>query len=435
MTPAIITSIRDRWPRILLGNPSDPAAADCLARAYLGLGQLDVMPHPSEARAHLQRAVGLAELVEAAVPSRGNARRGLIEANFQLGRAHSFAFDFSKAEEAFRKSRDLANQWLSDEPLNPQASDLLGSCYRKLADMRKFAKDYDGARELYVDAISIGERLMTTEPGNSEFQEHLATALHDLAGVLLKIDQADEARGLLQRAEKVCSRLITTDPESVESQARLVLVLTDLGRIARNESNFASASQCFQRAGEVLRGLMSRVSLEAWPGLDSGYLENLRVDEEECRDGPLALGDLGAIRSRPVNDAIRLLKTRAHLLTARRRWAELVKTVVALRDLEPKLAADLYAQARVLALCLGYLDDNSIASVPAKDRQDLRQSCIERSLVALNQAAALGFRDVSGIDTDETFAPLRPHAGYAELISRLSHEPSPVFGEVQRNRP
>ncbi len=241
---------------------------------------------------------------------------------------------------------------------------MLASCYRKLADMRKFAKDFERARNLYLEAISIGQRLMAAEPGNTEFQEHLATALHDLAGVLFRIGKPAEARSLLERAEKVCSRLVASDPESVESQARLVFVLTDLGRIARDESKFAAASDSFQRAGEVLRGLMSRGKLEAWPGLDSRYLENLREEVEECREAPLAFGALGAIRPRPAGEAIQLLKTRARLLAARGRWPEFVATVVALRDLEPKLAEDLYAQARGLGLFLACLNDDARPGPP-----------------------------------------------------------------------
>jgi len=368
--------------------------------------------------------VELSARVESAVPARGKAPRGLIEANFQLGRAHSFAFEFAEAEESFRKSRDLADRWLADQPRNTQASDMLASCYRKLGDMRKFAKDFDGARNLYLEAISVGERLMAAEPGNTEFQEHLATALHDLAGVLSRIGQPEEARPLLERADKVCSRLVASDPDSVESQARLVYVLTDLGRIARDKSNFAGATESFQRAGEILRGLMSRGKLEAWPGLDSRYLEYLREEVEGCRDAPLALCALGAIRPRPAGEAIQLLKTRARLLAARGRWPEFVATVVALRDLEPNLAEDLYAQARGLGLCLAYLDD-ALPVLPPKDRELLRQSCVERSLAALNHAAALGFHDLPRIEADETFAQIRKHPGYPELVARLKGASSP----------
>ena len=429
-----IDDARDQYERSrqlaerLLGEPAAPVVADCLARAHLGLGQLNVMAHPAEAKPHLERAVQLCTLVESAVTSRGDARRALIEANFQLGRAQSFAAEFSAAEESFRESRKLAERWLADEPRNARASDKLASCYRKLADMRKFAKDFEGARDLYLQAISIGERLMATEPGSTEFQEHLATALHDLAGVLSKIGKPAEARSLLERAEKVCTRLIAADPESVESQARLVFVLTDLGRIARDESKFGAASDSFQRAGNVLRGLMSRGKLEASLGFDARYLENLHEEHVECRDAPLALGALGALRARPAGEAIRLLKTRARLMAAKGRWPDLLEAVVALRDLEPKLADDLCAQARGLGLCLSYLDDGAILGLPPKHWQPLRQSCVERSLAALNHAAAVGFHDISLIENDDALASIRQHPGYPEMIARIKRDSPPRQG-------
>ncbi len=312
-----VVDARDQYERSrrlaeqLLGEASDPAVAECLAGDYLGLGQLVAMPQPEEAISYLQRAVDLAAFVESARPARGRARLKLIEANFQLGRAHSFASAFDEAEKSFRTARELTDRWLKDEPRNSQASDMLASCYRKLADIRKFAKDYDEARKLYSESIAIGGRLMDAEPGNTEFQEHLTTALHDLAGVLYKTGKLDQARPLLERAETICSRLIAADPDSVESQARLVLVLADLGRLDRDQSKFAPAADCYRRAVDVMTGLIDRSKLENWPGLGSHFVEGLREDIEACRDGQTALGTLASLRSRPPGEAIRLLKTRA----------------------------------------------------------------------------------------------------------------------------
>ena len=223
------------------------------------------MAHPTEARSYLQRAVELSAYVVSMAPSLGHARRGRIEATFQLGRAQSFAYDYSEAEKSFQKTRELATRWLADEPRNSQASDMLASCSRKLADMRKFAKDFDGASKLYRDAIAIGERLMIDVPGNTEYQEHLATALQDLAGVLSKTGKPDEARPLLEHANAICTRLIAADPESVESQARLVTVMTDLGHLARDESKFAVAAEHYQRAVDLMLALLNRGNSRTGP--------------------------------------------------------------------------------------------------------------------------------------------------------------------------
>jgi tetratricopeptide (TPR) repeat protein len=410
-----------RLAETLAGAAADPGVAECLARTYLGLGQLSVMAHPAEAKARLHRAAELAGAVAAAEPPRPGARRGLIEATFQLGRAYGFAHEYAEAAEWFGKSRDLAGRWCSDEPENTQASDMLASSYRKIADMQKLVNDLAGARGGYLKAIAIGERLTAAEPGHTEFQEHLATSLQDLAGVTSKMGKPGEARTLLERAEKVSGRVIAADPESLESQVRLALVRRDLAEIARDESNFAAAADYFRRSLDGLLRLQSRGVLGAWSVIDSRLFRTLREEAEACRDAPLALGDLGALRARPAGEAIRLLVIRARLSAARGRVPQLIEAVAALRDLEPGRAEDLYAQARGLGLCLGYLDaagGRGAGPLP-EDRQLLRQSCLERSLAALDRAARLGFQDLSRIEADDALAPVRRHPGYPGLISRL----------------
>jgi hypothetical protein len=301
--------------------------------------------------------------------------------------------------------------------------------------MRKLVDDLAGARGGYLEAIAIGERLTAAEPGNTEFHEHLATCLQDLAGVTSKMGKPGEARTLLERAEQLSGRVIAADPESLESLVRLALVRRDLAEIARDESNFAAAAGYFRRSLEGLLRLQSRGVLGAWSVIDSRLFATLREEAEACRDAPLALGDLGALRARPAGEAIRLLSIRARLSAARGRVPEVVEAVAALRDLEPGGAEDLYAQARGLGLCLGYLDaaGGRGAGPPPEDRRILRQSCLERSLAALDRAARLGFRDLSRIEADDALAPVRRHPGYPGLISRLKGQ-SPLAHQAGHER-
>ena len=160
-----------RLAEVFLGNQHEPLRRGLPGQSLAGARPVeDVVASPAEARSYLQRAVELSAYVVSMAPSLGHARRGQIEATFQLGRAQSFAYDYSEAEKSFQKTRELATRWLADEPRNSQASNMLASCSRKLADMRKFAKDFDGASKLYRDAIAIGERLMIDVPGNTRFQ-------------------------------------------------------------------------------------------------------------------------------------------------------------------------------------------------------------------------------------------------------------------------
>ncbi len=403
----------------LLGNPPDPVVAESLARAYLGLGQLSMMRRPTEAKAYLQRAVELSMLVEAAVPAHGKARRGLIEASFQLGRAHGFAGDYPEAESWFRKSSDLTRNWLAEEKNNTLASDMLASCYRKLADMRKFAKDFEAARNLYLEAIAIGEGITAGTSGNTEAHEHLATALHDLAGVLYTMRLPAEARGYLRRAETLCNQLIAGDPESVESQVRLVLVLADLARIARDEGDYVAALESYEKARDRLVQLKSRHLVEDYGPLEGHYLEGLQEACDECRSAPLALGELSAIRTLPGAEAITLLKTRARLLWAAGRVPEFVETARVLLKQKPGRPQELYAQARALALCVACLDSRSEPVPQIDNRLQLRQNCVVQSLAALDEATRQGLDDVQRIETDEALAPVRKEPGFESMIARL----------------
>ena len=116
-------------------------------------------------------------------PARDGPRRDLIEAYLQLGRAYSFAHDYATAEVWFRKMHDLAGSWVSADPSQAQAHDLLASSYRKLADLKKFSREFVEARRLYSRAIEIGEVLLARSNDSFEFRTHLAIALDDLAQV------------------------------------------------------------------------------------------------------------------------------------------------------------------------------------------------------------------------------------------------------------
>ena len=89
---------------------------------------------PSKHEEYFQRVVTLAEQIAKPDPKHVGARRGLIEAYLQLGRAHGFNHEREAAADWFLKMNGLAERWVADEPDNTLARDLLSSSYRKLAD-------------------------------------------------------------------------------------------------------------------------------------------------------------------------------------------------------------------------------------------------------------------------------------------------------------
>ena len=55
----------------------------------------------------------------------------------------------------------MAARWVSNEPGNLRALDLLATSYRKLADERKLVEAYGAARESYLKAIAINRKVLS----------------------------------------------------------------------------------------------------------------------------------------------------------------------------------------------------------------------------------------------------------------------------------
>src|SRR5262249_17943335 len=103
-----------------------------------GCHQGGVPPRGHHGRDHCRRQAPRPETIAPAKPGQDIPRRHLIEAYLQLGRAYSFAHESPPAEVWFRKMHDLAERWVSEDPTQVRAHDLLASSLRKLADLKKF---------------------------------------------------------------------------------------------------------------------------------------------------------------------------------------------------------------------------------------------------------------------------------------------------------
>jgi tetratricopeptide (TPR) repeat protein/predicted Ser/Thr protein kinase len=264
-------------------TPGDTAVADCLAKTYLGLGELILGSERfDEARACFEKAVARAEAVVLEHPDREEARRGLMEAYFQLGRAYGFNHEIAAAEVWFRKTRDLAARCVAEQPEHARFKDMLASSYRKLGDMKKFTSHPAGARDEYLKAIALGRELLAAEPGNLAVRTHLAMAIHDLAQVTYLRREPNEARPLFQEAERHFSDLVAADPEDQLIQTQLVHVETDLARLERDEGQFGTALTLFRQALRRSLLLESEGRIEGRPGFNAQRIPILRKEIADC---------------------------------------------------------------------------------------------------------------------------------------------------------
>jgi tetratricopeptide (TPR) repeat protein len=405
-------------------SPRDPAIVECLYRVNMGLGELELQDRKAaSAQTDFRNAVALAETLVAISPSRPGARRGLIEAYLELGRSFGFAHDLAEAEVWFRKTLALADQWAADEPGNTQAGEMQAWSYRKLADMRKLSRDYPMARRYYLKAIEIGDKLLEAEPRNHEYQRNLAVALHDLARMASSLRDYVTARPLFERAERLLLELTHRDPEDVESQIWLVRVQADWARLERDDGHYATAQARFQTVIARLIHLRREGRLEGRPQYRAQAVRRLRQESADCALAPAALGDLAAVRARPVGEASRMLLVRARLLALRSRLAAADAAVQALCQLDPGTidrSEDAYGLAASLAECVSFLDtEETWADRPPALRDLRRRECTDRAIAALDRAVRLGFDDVERLERDGPLDGLREHPGFRALVAHL----------------
>ncbi len=422
-------------------SPRDIETAVCLSQTCFKLGKLEVdTRHLSEAKRYLHRAMDTAKVLGELDPRHDWARRGLIESTLQIGRAHGFSYSFgsvkelAEAERWLIQSRDLAARWVDDEPRDNRVKDLLASCDRKLADVRKLGGQHEAARADYHKAIEIGERLVAAEPGNPGFKYNLAKALDDLAGLESQQHAFAEARPHFEKAVRLLTELVEFDPDDQEIQLWLVRVQVRFARLDRDESRFGDAAETAHAALERLLRVREKDRLEGRPPSQASLIPILRQEIADYDEAPAALAPLESITSRPIQQAIPLLRIRARLLGLQGHRPEALATIEALRDLDAAAsAADLAEQGLALCLALNDLETSrpigtGIGTGTADDLAGLRPGCLDRSMALLNRAVDLGFRDPDRFQNDPALARLRDHAGFASFLAHQKAATAPNGG-------
>jgi eukaryotic-like serine/threonine-protein kinase len=405
-------------------KPRDIAIAECLREASIGLGELSLTGgHPGEARRHFLRAVDHATVITEVDPMHAGARRGLIQAYLEVGRAYGFEGAYADGEAWFQKSRAKADQWVSEEPESTLAKDLVASSYRKLADMQKLTNHLAAAREDYLKAIKIGEQLVEADRGNTEFKTHLAIALVDLADISHTLGSLAEARDLYRQAGQLWEALVEADPEDLEAQLRLVQARFRFARLERDDGNFEQAAAGFRQAFNRLSKLDHEGRLDGRPSYKISLMSALKEELAYSEAAPQALRDIASVKSQPAVRAARLLRLRARTLAAQGHPDKAAQAADALYALEANDAEDLYRLAENLASFLGDLDRGGLPQLPAPVQATLRQRCADRAITDLTRAVERGFKDLKRLETARAFAPIRKDPRYQELMERLKQLP------------
>jgi tetratricopeptide (TPR) repeat protein len=390
----------------------------------MGLGLLDIdLKQFEAAKVEFHRAVDIAEEI-AEDPERQDGHPGLIEAYLQLGRAYHFGNQLVESEICFRRMQDLAADWVSVEPGNEQAKDLLASSYRKLGDLRKFALDFKAAREAYLTAIKIGEELLQHRPDSFPYKTHLAIALDDLGGIARDQGAIPEARQRFERAVVLFSELVQSDPENLETRIWVMHTQLHLGRLEADQLQFEAAAELYRTVLDQANQLSSDGRLD---GRRDASLSPraLTADLAACKAAPRALADVEFARSQRPVVAARLLvlraKRRADVPKDPRRLTEFVESLLGLNSQDPEDQHDL---ARQIVAYITALDSAPWPASEAGERQSLRERCADRAVDLLVQSVEHGSADAVRAESGE-FALLKAHPGYQALVASLKKSPGP----------
>jgi tetratricopeptide (TPR) repeat protein len=410
---------------LLRSESAGPQAADALYRTLMGLGLLDIALEQFEAaKVEFQHAVNVAEEI-AKRPQRPDFRPGLIEAYLQLGRAYSFAHEVRESEVCFRKMQDLAAHWVSLEPKNAQARDLLASSYRKLGDLRKFEKNFQAAREDYLRAIKIGEALLEQWPESFPYKTHLAIAIDDLAGVARDQGEIAEARQRFSASKRLFSELLRSDPDNVETRFWLIHIQLHLARLEADQSRFGAAAELYRTALDQVNRLKNDGRLEGRhdPNVNPRVVATELAVVEAA---PRALEDVSYAVAQPAVVAARLLLLRAtrpaHASKDSRRLAEAGESLL---ELDSKDPIDQHDLARQIAAFLTALEAAPWPTADQSRREALRGRCADRAVALLVQSADGGA--ARAVQTESALlSPLKHHPGYQALINRLQRSPVPL---------
>jgi eukaryotic-like serine/threonine-protein kinase len=357
----------------------DIPVAECLSRACLGLGGLYVgRGEPEKARHYFQRVVDLTAEMPPAPLTDPKMRTVQIQAHFQMGRALGFSRQFGESEQWLRKTQALAERWISAEPGNTQAQDMLAACFRKLGDVGKLTNNDVAARRDYLEAIQIGRKLVLAEPTSRELKRNLAMALDDLAGLAHHQRELSEARKLYEEAEQRFVELERADPEDADTQLRLFLVHSGMGKVESDDGRYSVAKHLLRQSLDTLQRLEHEGRLGGQLGSIPQRIDTIQREIADCEAAPLVLRDLATVASQPLRTACTQLVSRARLLAGRGDKEELLETIDSVCSLDPTAAEDVAPIIAAIAECQVLLNDDRWPGQADPRIESLRRRCAER---------------------------------------------------------
>jgi tetratricopeptide (TPR) repeat protein len=341
----------------------------------------------------------------------------------------------AEAERLLRRALALQEQLAAAHPETPDYR-LDASVTRGDLGMVLFvAKRQEEALQWTKEGIDGLEKLLSDEPTSTEYRNHLGLALNNRGAFLGQMKRLNEAEPVFRRAVEVLEPLAEGPAALLNHRSLLSMSCTNLGMLLMNTGRASEGEPFLRRAVEVKRKLTSEYpEVSAYhAGLggslaklatvvrDRGKLaESVPLWEEAIEQWRLAL------KTNPDNREQRqeLGASCAGLADARLRLGQYRGVEESVAELPSLLAGrgqgDYYA-ARFLCLCIPLVEkDKQLSSTERTERQNHYAT---RAVELLRQAHQKELPNLTAINQDAAFAPLRSRPDYPQLLNELGRKP------------
>jgi serine/threonine protein kinase/tetratricopeptide (TPR) repeat protein len=271
------------------------------------------------------------------------------------------------------------------------------------------------ARDYFQKALQLREELAADYPDDNGVLQDLARSYHAVGEMCLRLQQTELGKQYFGKCLKLRERLFQANPNDLKLKQELARWCGTLGELAERSRDYSEALRHYQRSVDLNRELVEidpknvdyqRDLGTAYYQLATAYLQTKDMTAaakyfHECLKIRQARADAEPQNSRRQMELIGVLP----------HCGEHVKAAAAaekLRQSKPKDQEILIAIGCCYACCSA-----------APEAGELRQHYADKSIEALNQSVALGFKDLSFFEIDPDLDPVRKEPGFLKLLEKL----------------
>ena len=303
----------------------------------------------------------------------------------------------------------------------------LVNSFAKLYSVSLSLGDVVGARDYLRKTLEFSEALVAANPNNPQAKQALSGSNLLLGRLSFRLREVAAASDYYHKSLKLRQELVDADPLSVNYRRLLASTYDALGDLhLQLSSDPAAAVEQYSKAKELYEPLYAKNAkdAESQAGLASSHyrmgtalLLQSKPAEAELEFQPcLKLRqDLVAQDPKNTDKQVQLIHVQAHV-------GQHAAAFAAAEELRGRAKANpdtLYNLVCGYALCAAAVSNGKSADELSADDRGTVEQYVTVALDTLSQAIALGYNNVTQIDSDPELAAIRASHRFAEIRSGL----------------